>query len=259
MIKLNVSASGEGPNLVLIHGWAMSSLVWKSWLVELEKDYRVLCVDLPGHGGCDYDKPWAMADVLESLAKQLPSKSHVLGWSLGGMIALAYASRYPQRVERLIMLASSAKFVQCKQWLHAQTEDTLKLFFDGLIENSPLTIKRFLMLQTQGLSQPKKQNSLLKKILNEAKPVKLSALVSGLALLKSTDLRESLQTIHCPLLMLMGANDQLIPLEVTNDSRGLNPDVELGVIADAAHAPFLSHQSEVHCATTRFLSTRTAC
>ncbi|ORU93506.1 MAG: hypothetical protein A6F70_05745 [Cycloclasticus sp. symbiont of Bathymodiolus heckerae] len=254
MIKLNISVSGKGPDLVLIHGWAMSSLVWKSWLIELEKEYTVYCVDLPGHGDCSYVKSWGMDDVLESLEDQLPPKCHVLGWSLGGMVALAYASRYPQRVERLIMLASSAKFVQSVDWSHAQEVDTLEMFSVGLIENTALTIKRFLMLQAQGFERPKKTISLLKSLVAEAKPVQEEALISGLGLLKNTDLREELQIIRCPLLMLMGENDQLIPLEVGVDAQAINPDVKLNVVNGAAHAAFLSHQADVHRAVTKFLS-----
>jgi len=259
LIKLNITVSGKGPNLVLIHGWAMSSQVWKDWLPVLEKHYRVFCVDLPGHGGCTYDQPWSMDDVLASLADQLPSKSSVLGWSLGGMVALAYANKCPQNVERIVMLASSAKFVQSNDWQHAQMDETLTAFTAGLLNNAASTTKRFLMLQTQGMAEPKKISMLLRRIMSEAPAVQKEALISGLAILANADLRQALKAVTCPLLMLMGSEDQLIPLGVANDSRKINSNVESCVIEGASHVPFLSHQEHVDNATEQFLSATGSC
>ena len=128
---------------MLIHGWAMNNLVWKDLLRELEKSYRVSCVELPGHGNSKHYDEWALDELLQSMNENLPATCSVLGWSLGGMIALAYAQQYPQRVEKLILLASSAKFVQAPGWESAQSVDTMVSFFQGVMRDSSSAVDVF--------------------------------------------------------------------------------------------------------------------
>ncbi|ORU91175.1 MAG: hypothetical protein A6F72_01330 [Cycloclasticus sp. symbiont of Poecilosclerida sp. N] len=252
-MKLDIQVSGKGRNLVLIHGWAMSSLVWAHWLDELEKSYQVIRVELPGHGISQHNQSWSMNELLEMLAQQLPAKCSVLGHSLGGMVALAYAAKYPLKVESLVMLASSAKFVQTSDWQHAQALETFTVFGEGLLENPKLAVKQFLLLQTQGMRGARKTTALLKGLVNDAPAKALIALNSGLDALKKMDLRAELKSISCPLLMLLGEQDQLVPVGVGTDSLALNTKIKLVVISGAAHVPFLSHQADVMRAIEQFI------
>ncbi|HIL93718.1 MAG TPA: alpha/beta fold hydrolase [Cycloclasticus sp.] len=244
VIDLNVRVSGKGPNLVLIHGWAMGSAVWNDWLDELEERYQLIRIDLPGHGDSAHRQSWTMDELLDSMVAQLPASCYVLGWSLGGMVGLAYANKYAVRVQGLIMLASSAKFVRSIAWPHAQPEETLHAFSQGLLENPSATLKRFVMLQTQGLQSPRKISALLKKSMCTAEVGRLTALASGLKVLQYTDLREQLKALRCPLLMLLGDKDQLIPVSVGLDSVQYNNSTVLHIIKGASHVPFLSHATE---------------
>ncbi|PHS72439.1 MAG: pimeloyl-[acyl-carrier protein] methyl ester esterase [Cycloclasticus sp.] len=228
---------------MLIHGWAMNSAIWRDWLVALTQSYRVFCVELPGHGESEYTQHWMMDELLEALAKQLPATANVLGWSLGGMVALAFADKYPQRIEKLILLASSAKFTQSDDWVFAVEKDTLKMFAAGLVDNASATIKRFLLLQTHGIAEPKKMNGCLKHSVSV--PSDIKGLESGLYILQNTDLRKALQQIACPVLMILGKKDALIPVGVGAELLNINPTIKLRLIEQATHVPFLSHQNEV--------------
>lgn len=244
MIDLNVQVSGQGPSLLLIHGWAMSDSVWDDCLDELEQHFQVICIDLPGHGQSDYQQLWTLDELLDAMAAQLPARCYVLGWSLGGMVGLAYASQYASRVNGLIMLASSAKFVQSASWPHAQPPATLRAFSKGLQENPTATLKRFVMLQTQGLDSPRATHSALKAHMNQFNIKQLPALASGLNLLEQLDLRQQLSGLACPLLMIIGDNDQLIPVEVGQDSIQHQKNTVLHVVKGASHVPFISHKEE---------------
>lgn len=254
MIDLNVHISGEGPALVLIHGWAMNSLVWGGLLDELKESYQVICVELPGHGKSTHVGPWYLDELLSSLAERLPECCNIVGWSLGGMVALAYADQYPSRVEKLIMLASSAKFVQAKDWENAQPMETLRLFSEGLSGNSFAAIKRFLMLQTQGVASAKKLNLVMRDILRKGGEASKSGLKSGLDILQTIDLRTALKTVKAPLLMIMGGKDQLVPAAAGKESLELNGNINLVVIDEASHVPFLSHPAKVLQAISQFVS-----
>ncbi|MBL4743813.1 MAG: pimeloyl-ACP methyl ester esterase BioH [Cycloclasticus sp.] len=255
-MKLNLQQSGDGPVLVLIHGWAMSSAIWQSMLPRLEQSFTVICMDLPGHDGSEYADAWALDELLESMAEQLPPKCTVLGWSLGGMLALAYTNKYPQRVSSLIMLGSSPKFVQSDDWLCGQENDVLEAFQQGLIKDSSATIKRFVSLQTQGMERPKETRKLLLSLLGAGPQPSKNGLTSGLRMLQNLDLRHALKKVSCPLLMLLGEKDNLIPVGVGEQSQAINPRIKLVVIKQAAHVLFLSHTSEVLELIEQFLWTK---
>ena len=255
MIKLNMQVSGEGPNLVLIHGWAMNSSVWHDWLLDLATSYRVICVELPGHGDSDYRERWQMSELLEAMADQLPNCCSVLGWSLGGMVALAYAGAYPQRVNKLLMLASSPKFVQADDWQCATANSAFDTFSMGIKDKPVMTIKRFIKLQTQGVEQAKQMNDFLKSLLKTSDDDSPEGLVSGLDILRNSDLRGDFKRLTCPILMILGGKDPLVPVEAGQGSISLNPDVDLCVINNAAHVPFLSHPLQVAEAVERFMLT----
>lgn len=250
MIKLNTEEFGAGDNLVLIHGWAMNPSVWDGLVDALAQSYRVTCIELPGHGVSDYALPWSLDEVLQALSEQLPARCSLIGWSLGGMLALAYTQRYPKRVDSLVLMASSAKFVQAEGWACAQQVGVLEAFMQGLSENAPVTIKRFLRLQTQvkGISRQ------LKETLSQGGNGLYEGLLSGLTILQQADLRPALADIRCPLLMILGAKDQLIPASAGEASLKINPDIQLSIIEEASHVPFLSHQTEVVESITQFIA-----
>lgn len=251
-MKLHLTTSGSGPDLVLLHGWAMNSSIWDLILPQLETNFRVTCVDLPGHGKSDFNGEWTLDDVVDALANVLPKTCRVLGWSLGGMLALRLTSKYPKQVERLILLASSAKFTQSDDWLHAQPASVLQQFTKQLDDKPTVTIKRFLSLQTQGLEQVAELNRLLRGVISNENFPQIAGLKSGLAILETANLRADLSELACPVLQILGENDQLIPVAVAEDSMQLNASLQQCIIKEAAHTPFLSHPGKTLCAIKEF-------
>lgn len=251
-MKLHIKQSGQGPVLVLLHGWGMHSAVWGDFLRSLEKQFTVVCVDLPGHGQSDVEQLWTLDEVVQALVNQLPEKFMLLGWSLGGMIALRLASQYSERVSKLIMLASSAKFVRSQDWRCAQMKTVLELFSKHLIDDPKATIKRFLLLQTQGLKKAGSVNHRLRELLAEDKLPSMLGLKSGLDILAGADLRDDLPKLTCPTLLLLGEMDQLIPCSVIEASVALNPSLKSVIIDKAVHVPFLSHHDETFNEVRKF-------
>lgn len=239
---------------MLIHGWAMNNQVWGEFASTLAKSYRVICVELPGHGDSKHISAWTMDELVGALAQQLPSSCHLLGWSLGGMVALAYARRCPQRVDRLLMMASSAKFVLADDWQCGQQNEVLKAFIEGMVCKPTSTIKRFIRLQTQGLKSSKAVNESLRDARNQGGEGLAAGLLSGLIILQQADLRLALAEISCPALMILGGQDQLIPVEAGEASQAINTRLKLLIIEAATHVPFLSHQTEVLQGIQQFIA-----
>ena len=95
----------ETLELVLLHGWGMSSHIWHDWLPSLRRYAHVTLIDLPGYGGSKPISKLSLDDLLPQYLEHLPSKAIYLGYSLGGMLATQIAYRFPERVSVLISLA----------------------------------------------------------------------------------------------------------------------------------------------------------
>lgn len=109
--KVSYTVSGEGDNLVLIHGYLESAEVWGEFAERLSEKHRVVAVDLPGNGrSSDYDADHTMCFLADSvmavLEKEKVEKAVVVGHSLGGYVTLNMAERYPERVSGYILFHS---------------------------------------------------------------------------------------------------------------------------------------------------------
>ncbi|MEH6466418.1 MAG: alpha/beta fold hydrolase, partial [Porticoccus sp.] len=98
--------------LVLLHGWGSDSRIWQAILPELTQHLHVVAIDLPGFGqspALELDVPLDKQGVehyLDAISAVLPSRCTLLGWSLGGMLATMLVSRYPERFNSLVTIAS---------------------------------------------------------------------------------------------------------------------------------------------------------
>jgi len=179
------------------------------------------------------------------LAAALPkSPVCLLGWSLGATVALAMAKNHPQQINSLILLAGNPRFVQDGDWpgMNPQFLDDFSINLSG---NNQLMLVQFLALQVNGLSNGKQILKDLKRVMAECDPPAESVLQNGLKILKNMDLRECLVAVDCPISLIHGDKDTLIPVQVSQKMKKIQPTCEISVISGAGHVPFLSHESEV--------------
>ncbi|RMI01029.1 MAG: alpha/beta fold hydrolase, partial [Calditrichaeota bacterium] len=110
-LRLYYEIHGEGPWLVLIEGLGVATWLWEKQIPEFSRHFRVLAYDNRGTGKSDKPPgPYTVGEMAEDLAGlmevlQIP-RAHVLGISLGGYIAQEFALRYPERVDRLVLVAT---------------------------------------------------------------------------------------------------------------------------------------------------------
>ena len=252
---IHVEAAGEGPSLVLLHGFAMHGGLFAPLLPALQARHRVHVVDLPGHGGSALH---SMSDIV-GLAKTIDAATAairgplaVLGWSLGGQVALQWAHARPDRVARLVLVATTPSFVTRDGWDCALASATLARFGDELGVAYRLTLLRFLTLQMQGSDDGRRTLAQLRtSVFDRGEPTR-EALAATLHLLATTDLRSSLPAIAAPSLVVAGARDTLVPLAATHALAAALPDALHTTIAGAAHAPFLSHPAPFLAALAGF-------
>lgn len=239
---LNINIQGEGPDLVLLHGWGMNNAVFDELQYSLS-NYRIHNVDLPGFGDSQAIKG-SIHHWVKAIANAIPSQSIVLGWSLGGLVAMQMAIDYPEKINAIITTNSSPCFLarENEQWPGIPIK-VLHQFSEQLIDDLQKTVERFLAIQAMG-SESAKQDIKHLKTLVLAKPIPThDVLEQGLQFLKTIDLRQQLTQITVPWLRCWGRLDGLVPNKVIP----LLPQSALwnDIIFDkASHAPFISHKSE---------------
>ncbi|MDS4039798.1 MAG: pimeloyl-ACP methyl ester esterase BioH [Candidatus Competibacter sp.] len=245
---------GEGPDVVLVHGWGMHSGVWEDVVEALLAQHRVTVVDLPGHGYSRLPEAGhTLTDLAVAVAAVAPAQATWVGWSLGGLVAQRVALDSPERVGRLVLVNSTPCFAQRPDWSHGIALPVLRCFADELHRNYRAVLKRFIALEVHGSERASAQLHLLKAMLFQHGEPDVSALEDGLMILETADLRADLPRIVCPTLLLMGQRDQLVPAAVGETMRNLLPDAHLHVFPRAGHAPFLSHLPEFMAVLEEFL------
>lgn len=245
---------GQGCPVLAVHGWGLSSGVWAETQRQLSARYRVTVIDLPGYGESRGSHvSWQLEAVAEAVAEAITEPSVWMGWSLGGMVALAAAQRCLNKVRALVLVASTPCFVQKSDWPHALAGKLLQTFAEGLEQDSGATLWRFLTLQAgQGEGARSVIKRLRRELLQGGVPVE-PVLRAGLTVLQSTDLRPLLGRVQCPVLMILGERDRLVPVASAQAVNALRPDWQVALLANSGHAPFLSHQTAFHARLQVFL------
>ncbi|MDB9526940.1 alpha/beta hydrolase [Oscillatoria sp. CS-180] len=112
-MKLHVELKGSGFPILCLHGHPGSGSCMTVFTETLSQRFMTIAPDLRGYGKSSTQKPFAMTDHLEDLVELLDSlkieQCIILGWSLGGILAMELALRCPQRVEGLILLGTAAR------------------------------------------------------------------------------------------------------------------------------------------------------
>lgn len=247
---LHLTISGDGPPLVLIHGWAMHGGVFHALAERLRETHTLYIVDLPGHGRSRDDAtPLAFDAVCDAIAAQTPPAPW-LGWSLGGMFALHAAVRDPARVPALVMLCSSPCFVRGADWRYGVSPEIFREFARGLGEDYRATLDRFVALEAFGSDHAKEEIRELRAELFARGEPAARVLVDGLRILETADQRPLLSRLRAPSLWIAGRRDRLVDPRAMRDAAALiehagHASATFAQIEHAGHAPFLTHVDDV--------------
>lgn len=258
-MTVHVEIRGTGPDVVLLHGWALHGGMWGPWLDQLAEHARLHVLDLPGHGRSAWiEGVRDLAALARAVYPHVPRESVVLGWSLGGMIALELARRHPRQVAALVLVATTPKFVAGDGWAHGLRATVLEEFAQGLAADHQRTVQNFLALQTRGDERSGETLRMLRRRLASHGAPDLRALDTGLAILREADLREDLPRIAQPTLVIAGEHDRLTPPDAGRELAMALPSARYWLVERSGHAPFLSHGPEVLAEVTGFLARHAA-
>lgn len=171
----------------MLHGWGLHGGVFDRIAANLAADYTLHLVDLPGHGGSAATAVFDPAVIADTLAEAFPLPVHVLGWSLGGLLAQFWAARHANAVRSLALVATSPRFVRDDSWPHAQAREAIEGVASNLDTAFDLTLERFLALQMMGAPAARDTLKALKaQLFSHGRP---QGLLAGLDCLLNADAR----------------------------------------------------------------------
>ena len=217
---------GEGENtLVLLHGWGQNIEMMKSLGDKLQKQNRIVIVDLPGFGqSTEPDNIWTMYDYAAAIKKLLDSlkveNPIMLGHSFGGKISLIYASKY--KVKKLILFGSPFK-KEIKE-LSTKTKILKSLKKVPVLNRLEGFAKKHI-----GSRDYKNASDFMRKILVEH---------------VNLDITEDVKKIKCPTLIVWGSMDQEVPVERAYELEKLIPDAGVVEYEGCSHYAYLERLAQ---------------
>ncbi|ATX78465.1 carboxylesterase BioH (pimeloyl-CoA synthesis) [Mariprofundus aestuarium] len=226
--------------VVFLHGWAQSRQIWCN---QLETFADALFLNLPGHGGAA-DFP---ADAwVETIVEQLPDKPcHLVGWSLGGMLAMQIAAAFPERIASLALVSTTPRFRIGENWPFGSSSEVFNGFRMAVESASPKALNRFFALMLHGDELNRSDyNRLAKAAVDREKRVSEAGLKGGLELLEQLDLRELVKAIKQPTLVIHGEGDAIVPVEAGQWLADMIPNSQQQLFNTCGHAPFLTQEDK---------------
>ena len=225
-------AAGSGAPVVLVHGLSGSWRWWESTATALAHDHRVLLPDLPGHGVRPEWRAPPLAGAPEWLSAWLAAvgleRVSLAGHSLGGFVCARLASRHPQAVERLVLVAPAG--IPERSLLGSALP-----LAAGVLRVSPAFVRTL--------------------VADAARAGPLTVLRAARDLLDD-DLRDELPLIPVPTLLVWGGHDPIVPVRHARTFRSLLPDARLVVLRDAWHVPMVEQPEAFRDAVSAFLAGR---
>lgn len=244
---------GKGEPILLIHGFAGSKEYWDKIIPDLANEYRVIALDLPGHGesgmGKDIDSIEDMASTIMELLDQLGlEKVTLFGHSLGGYITLAFAELYPQYLKGFSLVHSTAN-PDSEEAKEARENNVKKIQEEGA--------EPFIEGLSKKLFSPENMEVNAKELEETAQiglKTKVEGLVSALLAMKNRpDRNHVLKDTELPVLLIAGEQDQIIPPEKTFTVNKTN--IEKKTIKDAGHMSMYEQPEELIKVMNDFLAT----
>lgn len=236
---------GSGPELLLVHGWAMSAALLRPWAQTLAERWRVTLVELPGHGA-SHGEPFVPERLVAQLSAAAPAGAVWLGWSLGATLALR-AQIDHGGAGGLLLLAATPRFCRCEGWSDAVDPEAVRTMRAGLDVDPQQVVDGFLRLSA---SAGEGARALLRELRRQVQPAEPMALKAGLDVLLNEDLRTALPRLGVPAHWLVGDADPLVPVAAVEQAAALSGGT-VDVIAGAGHYPFISHPQRVAGALER--------
>jgi pimeloyl-ACP methyl ester carboxylesterase len=243
--------AGEGPPLVLLHGFLCDSRCWRGQLADLSDRFRVVAWDAPGAGSSsDPPDPFTITDWAQCLAEFLDvvgiERAQILGLSWGGILAQEFYRLYPDRVLALILCDTypgwrgSLSASACEKRLE-------RCFLESSLPPEDFVPRWVPEFFTEGVSHDLREE--MSAVVSDFHPLGFRLMSKSSA---DTDTTDLLPNIEVSTLLLWGDDDRRSPMSIAEQLRDAIPGAELAVIANAGHVSNMEQPEEFNALVQRF-------
>ncbi|NPA66977.1 MAG: alpha/beta hydrolase [Chlorobi bacterium] len=240
-LKINYDIKGKGKPVILIHGFLETSETWSDFADCLSDNFLVISVDLPGHGKSElYNAPFTMCKYAESVYSVLNAEdinnAFIVGHSMGGYVASAFAENYPERLSGLCLFHSSP-FADSeeKKRLRTQTvEDIKNGKKDVICENHAKAV--FAEDNIKKFEKEIKKGEVIAKSIPEE-----GITASLIAMRDRKDRNRVIKNLNVPFLYILGKKDRFIPESILNDI-DFPENYEVRILENSGHQGFIEER-----------------
>lgn len=266
-INISYEIKGSGFPLLFVHGFGSKKEIWKPQVTELSKKYTTITFDIRGTGKTDrpnylYTMDMFVEDIKGLLNELGLDSIHLIGRSFGGMIAQNFVLKYPDNVNKLVLIATNAKFEE-EEAVEIAIRNRIKEI--ELIKNDPVKAfwNKSMFIYHQKFRQELKQNPTKKfhntfssedliemSIIN---PSRAEDIINQGNAMKMHNVFDHLDKIENETLLISASHDRLIPkTSMIQMSKRLS-NRRLVIIQKAGHFMTVSHAPEVNKLILDFL------
>jgi pimeloyl-ACP methyl ester carboxylesterase len=250
--KIRYSDSGNGRTVVFLHGFLESMEMWKYYTSHLPKHIRTICIDLPGHGKSDnfgYNHSMGMmAECVHAVLKKEGVRKIVLvGHSMGGYAALAFAELYPDIIKGLVMFFSSATSdSEQKRFNRNRAIKLVEQNKDSFVRNSiPL-----LFAEKNRIKYKKSISTLIKR----ANHMGVQSIIASLGGMRDRSDREIiLRFAPFPVKYIVGELDPVLPMNQLIEQSKLPEKAYLTVLKNTGHMGFIENKKQTFLSVKEFI------
>jgi pimeloyl-ACP methyl ester carboxylesterase len=243
--------TGDGPALVLLHGFTQDSRVWRPQLESLSDEFTLIAWDAPGAGqSSDPSEAFGIGDWADCLEGVLSvagvQRAHILGLSWGGLLAQEFFRRHAARVRSLVLADTYAG------WKGSLPEPIPEERLAACLRDASLPPSEFVPRYLPGMfseSPTQEAREELASIMSEFHPVGFRLMATALA---HADTRDLLPNIRVPTLLLWGDADARAPTTVAHQMRDAIPGARLAIISGAGHVSNLEEPAQFNAEVRDF-------
>ncbi len=241
--RINFSDSGKGNALILLHGFLESGMIWKDFTKILSSEFRIIAIDLPGHGKSENLKPVhtmeLFADVIKAVLDHLQIKQCVMiGHSMGGYATLAFAEKYPLDLKGIGLFHSSA----------ASDTPEAKANRDRTIQAVSKDHIGFIRQFIPDLFAPENRKHFqneIEELGKSASSMNKESIIAAIEGMKSrTDKFELLKRAEFPVLFISGKKDKRISVNSILEQAALPDRCEVQILGGVGHMGYIEAKNE---------------
>ncbi len=252
--KVTFSDTGKGRVVVLLHGFLGSHEIWEQTIANLSKSYRVIAIDLPGHGGTDnfgyVHSMELIAKCVKKVLEHLKLKRYALvGHSMGGYAALAFADLFPDDIRGICLYHSSA-YADSEEKKRDRSRSVKVVKANHRFYTSEVIRNLF---ASKNLKYLKKELAFASKIAGKTGKRGIVASLEGMK--DRIDRRVILSLVEYPIMMVIGEHDNVLPATQLLEQSEKIQNKQILYLEHDGHMGFLESPKTSHKALRAFLRT----